>query len=175
MLTSIGIDVSAPGQRVFDLARDVSRWPQLLPHYRSVTVERRSGERVVARMVAVRPVLGPLGLPVAWRAEQWGDATDPDDLRLCFRHLRGVTRGMDVTWHIRPSGHGCRVTIEHAFRRRLPLVGDEALPAFVDRFFTRSIATRTLRTFKALAEGVLEVRGTRALPTRPPVSDEGDR
>ncbi len=153
MLTSIGIDVSAPAERLFDLARDVSRWPQLLPHYRSVKVERRSGDLIQARMVAVRPVFGALGIPVAWRAEQWEEANDRDDLRLRFRHVWGVTRGMDVTWHIRPSRCGCRVTIEHAFRRRLPILGDGVLPAFVDRFFTRAIAQRTLRTFKALAEG----------------------
>ena len=153
MVTSIAIDVSARCERVFELARDVSRWPALLPHYRSVKVERRKGERVVARMSAVRPVLGRLGIPVTWRAEQWAEAADRDDLRLRFRHVWGVTRGMEVTWHIRPSGSGCRVTIEHAFRRPLPLLGEELLPAFVDRFFTRPIASRTLRTFKSLAEG----------------------
>ena len=60
---------------------------------------------------------------------------------------------MDVTWHIRPTADGCRVTIEHEFRRSLLLVGDTLLPRVVDRFFTRPIATKTLRTFKALAEG----------------------
>jgi aromatase len=151
MRTSIGIRIGAPPRRVFELARDVSRWPQLLPHYRRVVVHARRNGRVVAKMVAVRPV-GPLGIPVTWRAEQWAEAGDDSDLRLRFRHVRGVTRGMEVTWHIVPEGNGSRVWIEHDFRRRLPLVGDELLPALVDRFFTRAIAGRTLRTFKALAE-----------------------
>ena len=130
----------------------MTRWPELLPHYRRVVVRRRSGDRVLAQMVAIRPLLGRIGLPVTWRAEQWAEPDDPDDLRLRFRHVRGVTRGMDVTWHIRPSPGGCGVTIEHTFRRPLPVLGDAALPRFVDRFFTQPIATRTLRTFKALAE-----------------------
>jgi ribosome-associated toxin RatA of RatAB toxin-antitoxin module len=151
MHTEVGLDVAAPPERFFALARDVSRWPELLPHYRTVRVEARRGDRLLARMVAVRP-FGPIPVPVSWRAEHWSESSDPDDLRLRFRHVRGVTRGMDVTWHIRRLPQGSRVTIEHEFRRPLPMVGPDVLPALVDRFFVRPIATRTLRTFKALAE-----------------------
>ena len=151
MRTEIGIDVAAPPPVVFELARDVTRWPERLPHYRRVTVQRRQAGHLVARMVAVRQV-GPLPLPVSWGAECWAEGDDPGDLRLRFRHVRGVTRGMDVTWHIRPAAAGSRVTIEHEFSRSLPLVGAELLPALVDRFFVRPIAGRTLATFKALAE-----------------------
>ncbi len=151
MNTSIGIRVAAPPERVFQLAHDVSRWPELLPHYRRVTVGRRAAGHVVAQMVAVRR-LGPVGIPVTWRAEQWAESEDSNDLRLRFRHVRGVTRGMDVTWHIRPTRRGSHVTIAHSFRRRVPFFGDEFLPIVVDRLFTRPIASQTLRTFKALAE-----------------------
>lgn len=166
MKTSIAIRVAAPPERVFGLARDVSLWPKLLPHYRRVAVHARRGDHVVAQMVAVRP-LGPIALPVTWRAEQWAEPDDRSDLRLRFRHLRGVTRGMEVTWHIVPDAEGCRVTIEHNFRRPLPVLGEEFLPRVVDRLFTRPIAGRTLRTFKALAEGSREApppRVTEALP-----------
>ena len=159
MRTSIAIDVAAPPRRVFELAADVSRWPELLPHYRRVTVHGRRDGRTLAQMVATRPLPAGLGIPVTWRAEQWTEADDQDDLRLRFRHVRGVTRGMDVVWHIRPTEHGARVTIEHAFRRRLPLLGDEVLPAIVDRLFTRPIAGRTLRTFRSLAESAPAAEG----------------
>ena len=151
MKSSNAVRMAAAPERVFELARDVTRWPELLPHYRRVAVHRRSAGRTLAQMVAVRP-FGPIALPVTWRAEQWAEPDDARDRRLRFRHVRGVTRGMDVTWHIVPDGPGTRVTIEHEFRRALPLVGEDFLPRFVDRFFTRPIATRTLRTFKALAE-----------------------
>jgi ribosome-associated toxin RatA of RatAB toxin-antitoxin module len=147
----MSLSVAAPPARVFELARDVTRWPQLLPHYRRVSVQARRGGRLIAQMVAVRSI-GRVDIPVTWRAEQWSEDADPDDLRLRFRHIRGVTRGMDVTWHIRPEPAGSRVTIAHEFSRRLPLVGAEAVPYLVDRFFTRPIAGRTLRTFKSLAE-----------------------
>lgn len=169
MKTSLSIRIDAPPEHVFALARDVGRWPELLPHYRSVAVESRRGERALARMVAVR-MLGPVPVPVTWRAEQWADASDRSDLRLRFLHVRGVTRGMDVTWHIRPGADGgAHVTIEHSFSRALPMLGPEALPRVVDRFFTRPIASRTLRTFKRLAEAAFAERPGSPVPANGPV------
>jgi ribosome-associated toxin RatA of RatAB toxin-antitoxin module len=152
--SEISIDVSAPPSRVFELASDIARWPELLSHYRKVTIESLKGNRTLARMSAVRRV-GPIGVPVTWRAEHWQDDSDPADLQLHFRHVRGVTGGMDVTWHIRPAGggSGSHVTIEHLFSRPLPIVGPDALPRLVDRLFVKPIAARTLATFKRLAEG----------------------
>jgi hypothetical protein len=53
------------------------------------------------------------------------------------------------------------VTISHEFSPRVP-----GFARFVDRFFTRPIAGRTLATFKALAEAVREV-DTSARPSAP--------
>ena len=149
MKTDISIDVAAPPELVFALARDVERWPKLLPHYVSVTVhERRADGSIVARLVARRPVLPVLGIgiPVAWRSRSW---SEPETCRLRFVHQGGATNGMDVTWRIEPTDTGCRVAIDHDFRPRFaPFAG------FVDRAFTRPIAARTLATFKALAEAL---------------------
>ncbi len=151
MHSTIGIRIEAPPERVVALAGDISRWPELLPHYRGVTIHGHRAGRVVAQMLAVRR-FGPLPFPVTWRAEQWADTSDPADLRLRFFHVRGVTKGMDVTWHIRARDGGSDVTIEHDFQRGIPLIGRRLLPALVDRFFTRPIAGCTLATFKRLSE-----------------------
>jgi len=147
MLSSLSIEVGAPPELVFRLARDVERWVLLLPHYSRSRLVRDEGEgRLVVDFIARRPLVGVLGLglPVAWRARTW---SEPDALRLRFVHVAGVTRGMDVTWRIEPAAPGSRVTIDHLFRPRAP-----GLAAFVDGFFTRPIAGRTLATFKSLAE-----------------------
>lgn len=155
MHSTIGADIDAPPALVFALARDATRWAALLPHYsRSREIERRPDGSVVAEFVARRPLLPilGLGLPVAWRSRTW---SEPADRRIRFVHVAGVTRGMDVTWVIEPrtdAGDTCRVTIRHDFAPRLP-----GLARFVDRWFTRAIAGRTLATFKALAE-TLEAR-----------------
>ena len=151
MHSVIGIDVAAPPELVFDLARDVERWERLLPHYvRSRARERRSDGSLVTDFVARRPLIAVLGLglPVAWRSRTW---SEPATRRLRFAHVAGATRGMDVTWRIEPTAGGCRVDIEHEFAPRLP-----AFAAIVDRWFTRPIAGRTLATFKALAEALTE-------------------
>lgn len=152
MRSSIEVDVAAPPGLVFAIARDVERWPALLPHYVAARVEARTGDGVVvARFVARRPLVPVLGLdlPVAWRSRAWAEADPP---RLRFVHLGGATAGMDVTWRIESSaGGGCRVTIEHDFRPRVaPWAG------VVDRFFTRPIAGRTLASFKAIAEALAD-------------------
>jgi len=149
MRSAVGIDAAAPADLVFRLARNVERWPLLLPHYVRVrALERRADGSVVAEMVARRPLVGLLGigLPVAWRSRTWSES---DGRRLRFVHVGGATAGMDVTWRIEPSERGCRVTIEHDFRPRLP-----GWAWFVDRAFTRPIATRTLATFAVIAEAL---------------------
>lgn len=151
MRTKIALSVAAPPARIFELCHDIARWPELLPHYRKVTVHSRDDGRVVATMAATRR-FGPIGMPVSWRTENWSDDSDPSQLRLHFRHLSGPTRGMEVTWRIEPLGAGSRISIEHDFIRRLPVVGWEFYPALIDRFFVRPIAGRTLARFKFLAE-----------------------
>jgi ribosome-associated toxin RatA of RatAB toxin-antitoxin module len=151
MHSAIGIDVAARPATVFALAHDVERWATVLPHYaRSTAVERREDGSLVVDFVARRPFVAVLGvaLPVTWRARTWNE---PATRRLRFVHVAGATKGMDVTWRLEPldDGRGTRVTIEHEFAPRIP-----GFAAFVDRWFTRAIAGRTLATFRALAEAV---------------------
>jgi len=172
MRSTIGIDIDAPPELVFHLARDVTRWERLLPHYtRSRVVGRAPDGTTICAFVAHRtlvPVLG-LGLPVAWRSRTWNE---PARRRLRFIHVAGATRGMDVTWTIEPATAGTRIEIAHEFERRLPIpglgtmLGDGLFPAIVDRWFTRHIAGRTLATFKALAEA-LAVDGKSEPTTEP--------
>jgi ribosome-associated toxin RatA of RatAB toxin-antitoxin module len=148
MTSTIGIAVQAPPEVVFDLARDVERWPELLPHYVSVRVEARQGDAVVARFVARRELVRLLGIgvPIAWRARAW---SDPGRHELRFVHQGGATGGMDVRWQIEPDAGGCRITIVHDHRPRIA-----AWAVIVDRLVIRHVACRTLRTFKAIAEAI---------------------
>ena len=167
MRSTIGIDIAAPADLVFRLARDVERWPDLLPHYVSARRDAApdTDGRLLVSFVARRPlvpVLG-LGLPVAWRSLTWSEAAGR---RLRFVHRGGATAGMDVTWRIddRPGGT-CRVEIQHDFRPPVP-----GWAAFVDRLFTRPIAGRTLATFRALAEAIAAGdQSAGATPTNQPV------
>jgi len=149
--SEIGIDIEAPPSLVFALAHDVERWSVLVPHYvRSRVLKHDAWGRPFVQLIARRPlvpILG-LGLPVIWASRTWNE---PETRRLHFEHVAGATRGMRVTWQIeaRAAGEGCRVTISHDFSPGMP-----GYAWFVDRFFTRPIAGRTLASFKALAEAV---------------------
>jgi ribosome-associated toxin RatA of RatAB toxin-antitoxin module len=154
MHSVIGIDIAASPDLVYRLARDVTRWERLLPHYsRSAAVRTDADGVLVCDFVARRPfvpVLG-LGIPVTWRSRT---SHDPATRRLRFVHVAGATKGMDVTWTIEPrrladGRDGTRVDIEHEFSPAIP-----GLAAFVDVAFTRPIAGRTLATFRALAEAL---------------------
>ena len=160
MHSEIDIRIAARPDLVYALAHDVERWADLLPHYtRSAAVVRRPDGSLVADFVARRPLVGllGLGLPVAWRSRTWSEGASR---QLRFVHVAGATRGMDVTWRIQPDGDGTHVVIEHDFRPRVP-----GFAAFVDRFFTRPIAGRTLATFKALAEAVQSEAAATANPS----------
>ena len=146
--STIGMDVAAPPELVYRLARDVTRWDRLLPHYARSAVVRDDGDVLVCDFIARRafvPLLG-LGIPVTWRSRTWHE---PATRRLRFVHVAGATKGMDVTWTIESAADGTRVDIAHDFRPRMP-----GLAALVDAAFTRPIAGRTLATFKALAEAL---------------------
>lgn len=157
MRSAIGIEIDAPPELVYRLARDVTRWRHLLPHYvRSDPLARDPDGALVCDFVARRPFVPVLGLslPVAWRSRTWHD---PAARRLRFVHTGGATRGMDVTWSIEAlEGDLGRTHVEitHDFRPRAP-----GFAAFVDRFFTRPIAGRTLATFKSIAEAVASATG----------------
>jgi ribosome-associated toxin RatA of RatAB toxin-antitoxin module len=157
---SLSIDVAAPPELVFQLARDPLRWPALLPHYSRARRIPRSDGVVVAEFVARRPLIRTLGLglPVAWRSLTW---SEPAERRLRFVHRGGATDGMDVTWRIDGRADGCRVSIEHIFPAWPPLYA-----ALVERFFVRPIAGQTLATFKALAEALADASPTPSEPNR---------
>ena len=149
MHSTLSADIDAPAALVFELVRDLERWPALLPHYRDVHVlVRHPDGALTARMIAVRqlvPLFG-YGLPVVWRARTW---SEPGAMRIRFMHEGGATNGMVVTWRFEPTASGCRVSIEHIF---IPRVAGWS--SLVGRIFVKPIATRTLATFKAIAESV---------------------
>lgn len=138
----------APLDRIFDLAADVERWPQILPHYRYVrAVPDPAGERRFA-MGARRGVI-----PVAWEAIQ---RPMRDEREIEFIHTGGVTKGMWVAWRFEQRGDEVDVSIEHRLELEWPIIGGFAAHHVIGPHFIEAIAGRTLRHVKALAEGEQE-------------------
>jgi ribosome-associated toxin RatA of RatAB toxin-antitoxin module len=133
--------VAAPIDRVFEAARDVERWPEILSHYRYVRMLTRRDDGGVVEMSANRP-FGPLNWPTWWTSEMW---VDPQRKEVRYTHVRGITRGMDVVWRLVPEDVGTHVTIVHEWAGpEWPLLRWPAANWVIGPVFVHGIASRTL-------------------------------
>ena len=146
--------VLAPLERTFAIAADVEAWPKHLRHYRYVTMRERDGSGGgVVEMSANRP-FGPLDWPTWWLSEMEVrpvGGSSPPVIR--FRHVRGITTGMDVEWSFTPAPTGTHVRILHVWNGpRWPLIGTLAASAVIGPIFIHGIASRTLAGLARAAE-----------------------
>jgi len=128
-------------EAMFAAAADVEAWPRKLAHYRYVRVDERRGDESLVAMSANRP-FGPLDWPTWWTSRMW---VDRDRLTVRYRHIKGVTTGMDVEWRIEPREEGAFVTLVHEWTG--PKWGPLRRPAaewVIGPLFVHGIATRTL-------------------------------
>jgi len=150
MRTVDRIRVHAPFARVFAAASSVSRWPAILPHYRWV----RLLDDGLVEMAAWRPFGGRGGFikyPTWWVSEMMVDRPAGE---IRYRHVQGVTRGMEVVWRLVEAGDGAvDVEIVHTWTGpRWPLIGRLAANLVIGPVFIHGIASRTLAGIKRYAE-----------------------
>lgn len=146
--------VHAPLEIIFTLAADVLQWPLHLAHYRFVRFhERRSDGGGTVEMSANRP-FGAVNWPTFWTSLM--SITPPGSARvpsIRFRHVRGVTTGMDVEWTFERVAAGTRVRILHVWNGPpWPLIGDVAARGVIGPVFVHGIAQRTLAGLARAAE-----------------------
>jgi len=150
--------VHAPVAQMFALAAKVEKWPTYLPHYRFVKFrERRSDGGGIVEMSANRPFIlatrkwKPLTLnwPTWWLSEMSVDETKPS---IRFRHIKGITKGMEVEWTFIPAPAGTHVRIVHLWDGPGVPMGDFAATWVIGPIFVHGIASRTLAGLAAVAE-----------------------
>lgn len=142
--------IAAPVDEVFRRAADVEGWPAILPHYRFVRMlERRPDGGGLVEMSANRP-FGPLNWPTWWTSEMWVDAARQE---VRYKHVRGITRGMDVVWRVVKEGDRTHVTIVHEWDGPAwPLLRYPAAEWVIGPVFVHGIASRTLAGIARAAE-----------------------
>ena len=142
--------VRAPVGEIFGFAHDVEHWPVHLRHYRWVRFRVRAADGGgIVEMAAWRP-FGLLRWPTWWLSEMQVDAAIP---LVRFRHIGGITTGMDVEWSFVPEAGGTRVRIVHAWDGpHWPLIGIFAATTVIGPVFVHGIASRTLAGLAAAAE-----------------------
>jgi hypothetical protein len=149
MRTVDRIVMRAPMDDAFRAASDVERWPELLGHYRWVRfLERRPGGGMV-EMSANRP-FGPFDWPTWWVSEMW---IEPARRAVRYRHVRGVTTGMDVEWRLSETADGIDVSIVHEWTGPAwPVIRRPAAEWVIGPVFVHGIASRTLAGLRQAVE-----------------------
>jgi hypothetical protein len=149
MRTVDRIRMRAPLARVLEAAVAVEEWPALLSHYRWVRMLDRRGEGGLVEMAAWRP-FGRLRYPTWWVSEM---RVDRGAAEVHYRHVRGITTGMDVVWRIEPVDGETDVTIVHDWTGPpWPLIGRAAARWVIGPVFIQGIASRTLAGIRRAVE-----------------------
>ena len=151
------LDVRAPISVIYRLAKDVERWPAHLRHYRYVKFRESDGAGGgIVEMSANRPFSigsnGGISLdwPTWWLSEMSVDDSIPS---IRFRHIGGITKGMDVEWTFTPTASGTHVRIVHVWDGPgIPLLGIPAATIVIGPVFIHGIASRTLAGLARVAE-----------------------
>ena len=135
--------VRASPETCFSVAAEVERWPEILPHYRWVRFRRKDGfGRGLVEMAAWRNFGVGLRYPTWWLSEMEGDESIPI---VRYRHVEGITRGMEVRWEFLSEGEGTRVRIVHEWEGPAwPVIGRFAAERVIGPGFVSAIAQRTL-------------------------------
>ncbi|MEO5567662.1 MAG: SRPBCC family protein [Gemmatimonadaceae bacterium] len=138
--------VRVPLEIIFRIAVDVEGWPSHLAHYRYVRMrERDPNGGGLVEMSANRP-FGVLDWPTWWLSEM--EVRKPSGAQapvIRFRHVGGITTGMDVEWSFRPAAGGNHVRILHVWNGpRWPGIGSIAANMVIGPIFIHGIASRTL-------------------------------
>jgi ribosome-associated toxin RatA of RatAB toxin-antitoxin module len=150
MRTVDRISIRAPIDRVFAAASDVERWPEMLSHYRWVRFLERRPHGGLVEMAAWRP-FGIAKYPTWWVSEMTVRGAERE---VRYRHVQGITRGMDVAWRLADQGAGAvSVEIVHEWRGpSWPLIGRAAADFVIGPIFIHGIASRTLAGIKRFVE-----------------------
>jgi hypothetical protein len=149
---------------------EIEHWVERLPHYRRIDILEilEDGRKRRAYMSCWRDfwppkwsaikqampdgVLKLLRVPISWSTIQTTEPNDdPQEARIRYKHIGGVTKGMEVVWSFEPlSGDYYRVTISHDWQAKWLIVGRPATYV-IQSWVVHNIADQTLNTIKRLA------------------------
>ena len=114
------VQIDAPIEHVYRIARDVEAFPQFMPDLQSLTVQERSpdGTRTVTAWVGL---IREFNMTIKWTQEDaWNDAAHRDD----FHMLQGDMDRMDGSWQFTAEGESrTRFDSVVVYDYNVPLIG----------------------------------------------------
>jgi ribosome-associated toxin RatA of RatAB toxin-antitoxin module len=143
--------IHAPADVCFRVAADVERWPDILPHYRWVRFhDKKNFGNGVVEMAAWRNFAPGVKYPTWWVSQMHVAEQEP---AVYYKHIHGVTRGMDVKWEFNARGSDTHVRLFHSWDGPAwPLIGKVAAEWVILPHFVSAIAQRTLAGVAFAAE-----------------------
>lgn len=112
------VEIAAPVDRVYAMARDIERFPEIMPDVEAVRIVERDGSRTVSEWTGL---IRQFNHTVKWTEEDdWNDAA-----RHCaFRMLKGDFSKYEGTWDFADLGGNrtaMKLVLDYEFN--LPLLG----------------------------------------------------
>lgn len=135
--------VDAPLERVWDVARDVEAFPEIIPDLKSLTVVERSedGLQTVTDWVAI---IKEFKRTVKWREE---DIWDTADWTCRFRMLTGDFDQYEGVWTFREEGGKVAFESVIDYEYNVPLLG-----ALIKNIVTAKMTESTENILQAIRE-----------------------
>ncbi len=132
-------------QQMFDLVKDVERYPEFLPMCEGITVRRRDtvdGHEVLTSTMHV----GYKALKESFTTRA---VFMPEDSRITVNYLDGPFKHLENRWHFVPDGTGCFVDfyIEYEFRSALLAIVMGAVFDKAFRRFTQAFEERARKIY----------------------------
>ena len=142
----LSVEVSAPAQAVYEVARRVEDFPTFMEDLQSLTVLERTegGNRTVTQWVGL---IREFKMTVKWTQE---DVWDPLARRDDFRMLKGDMDSMSGFWQFTDTPNGSRFESVLDYEYNVPLIGP-MIKALIKKKMTANLEAQ-MRAIKARAE-----------------------
>lgn len=109
--------IGAPIDRVYALARDVERFPEIMPDVESVEILSRDGSHTTSRWVGV---VRQFNRRLVWVEEdQWDDVAHTCE----FRQVEGDFARYEGTWAFTRDGDATHARLTIDYEIEVPLIG----------------------------------------------------
>jgi ribosome-associated toxin RatA of RatAB toxin-antitoxin module len=112
--------IALPPRQVFDVARQVTRFPDVLPNLDKVTIIEDSGNGQVTTSWEASFSVGPLHKTVKWTEV---DTWNTEDLTCIFELTEGDMKVYRGSWVFVADGDGTRVELEVDFELGISMLG----------------------------------------------------
>jgi uncharacterized membrane protein len=109
--------IAAPVERVYEIARDIERFPEFMDDVAEVEILEQTEDRQVSRWAAV---VREFNRNIRWTEEDFWNAEE----RICeFSMLEGDFSEYSGTWRFEADGEGTRATLVLNYAYNVPLIG----------------------------------------------------